>query len=774
VPETQPEAITAENLVELRRQADDVLNINHMVPDARDTRHVPSGVVEAMNALGDRYAPADLTATSEEQVRVMTMWCQLLPHLNLVPLNHEPDQADWHWSGVRCILAGAGYEAHKPLAAHLLEVYPQCPFQPDETLADWTRALATAHQQSGIPVCLARIPWTAYHDLPTVDAEASKDMGLAWATAAALLHILKHVRVHGNEVRVMYRGTAAFYRRDDSTNVLGAQPRLIQGVLASLKMRRIDGRNAEHAVMSLGASRCMGWITFSSLLPVTSLAQAPGTIIVGTFTALAPDPSADGWFQHGLRLTNAWSVGESSTRLFGGSDDTIMGYAWNTEALEEGQAKAYEILAEAVPATFEVDSPTTILRHYQPNFVTDWVGDNDAYESLLDSVLCVAVMRGQLPGSRREFPIVWVLPDVPTQKESTDQGKTAAVGAFAGAMTPGILVSRPPDTNSSPDMRVVAGMIRHDGTIALDEWAMPRTQTHPLSSRNLQTLATGGVVPMGEVLANNPSPVMLSQPIVAGAKCISIPEDIRNRSLFIFLRKLDPTERNNIRNYTAVTSGEVALRMRLAALGLVRRFGLANLSPQASTGYRFSTHLAVAKRLYELRTGKSGPEALCAIEGVLRAMEARTIKHDTDADESGLASEMATGDAVQVRAHDVFSGLNHAELVTLRDLSIQEVANGCITAGQLLRLCAKRDENARTIRGLITGLTGTPPRANDRSLCMAFAHDLARHMPEVGSEWSLPDLAGLDGWRLKRVANIKNTLRVSLHCGHPTQVFATP
>jgi hypothetical protein len=770
------QAITAENLATQRKQAEDVANINHMIPDARDTRNVPPDVVEMLNAAGDRYGPTDLDSTDDEQLRVMSQWCELLPHLNFVPLVHEPDQADWHWSGVRCILAGVGFEAHAALANQLNMVYPQCPLRPDETKDEWMKALAVAHQQSGIPACLARLPWSAVRGLPSVDADAMDDMGLNWATAAALLHFLKHVRIHGDEVRVLFRSSAAMYRRDTSTNVLNAQPRLMAGLLASLRMIRMDGRNKEHAVSAIGTSRCMGWLTFSSLLAVASLSRAPGNVIVGTFTALAPDPSAEGWFQHGLRLVNAWSVGSEVTHPFSGTDAMIMGYAWNTETLSEEQDDIYATLAEAVPSTFTVDSPTSILRQYQPNFVVDWVPDIDAYESLLDSLICVAVMRGQVPGSRREFPVLWVMPDEPTQRGSTDQGKTAVVGAIGGAMTPGILVSRPPDTNSSPDMRVVASMIKKDGTIALDEWAMPKTQTHPLSARNLQTLATGGVIPMGEVLANNPEPVRLHQPVVAGAKCITIPEDVRNRSLFILLRKLNSAERMDIARYRSVVSGEVSLRMRLAALGLVERFNLSALDAIPSLAFRFSVHLAVALRLYTLRSGKTGPQALAALEGTIRAMDARMLQHDIDADLSGLASEMASGEILQVRAHDVFGGLSHEDLCTLGDLMKQVSRDGVVTAGQLLRSCAVRDVNAKTIRGLITGLTGSPPKANDRAINMAFAQDLARHMREVGDEWLLPDIAGLDGWRLKRVANgANNVLRVRLMHEHPANpAFPSP
>jgi hypothetical protein len=152
-------------------------------------------------------------------------------------------------------------------------------------------------------------------------------------------------------------------------------------------------------------------------------------------------------------------------------------------------------------------------------------------------------------------------------------------------------------------------------------------------------------------------------------------------------------------------------------------------------------------------------------------MEARLAKHNHDADESGLASEMDSGEAIQVRASDIFGGMHQGDLTRLADLLKQDAQSGIVTAGQLLRVCARSDENAKTIRGLLVAITGQSPRANDRAICQSFARDLQRRMPEVGTDWVLPEAAGLDGWRLKRIADgTGGTLRVRLVCEHPTSL----
>lgn len=765
-------AISEANLAELRRQADDVTNLCHAIPDRRSTNGMTEDVVEALNAAGDRLGMTDWISTDDEKVRVMSAWVQLLPNLNLVPANHDPNTAEWHWSSVRCFLAGAGYGAHAELAASLCHVYSQCTLLPTETEAEWMKALREAHQQSGIPACISALPWTALRDLPDISRDDAHSADLRWIQAAALLHIIKHVRVFDQEVRVMYKGHALFFTRGQDCNAMDAQPRLLAGLLPSLGMARHDARTKEFPLASIGTSRALKNLPFAALLSARPLSAMPGNILVGGFTRLAPDPNADGWFQHGMRLTRAWVAHAGRTRGFTGNDETVLGYAWHLESPDEDSLIAFDALAAAVPATYEEESPFAILCGYQPNFVLDWAEDLDAYASLIDSVLVMSVMRNRVAGSRGEFPIMWVLPEEPTPEGSTNQGKTTAVTALAGAMTPGIPVTRPADTNSAPDMRAVSSLLRNMGTVALDEWAIPRNRSHPLSASNMQSSATGGGISMGEVLENNPKLIFLRQPIVASAKCLNIPEDVRNRSIFLFQRRLTAEERSNTIAHDAMVSGEVALRMRLAALALVDRFNLWDITPAAAEEFRFKRHLALAAKLYTLRTGKNGPGVEAVVQ-VAQRMEARFRHHFTDADESGLMAEMESGESIAVRATTVFGTMTGSEVVKMRDIS-KETDRGRCTAGQLLQARAKVDDNTHTVRGMLTNLQGAMPRANDRALAQAFGRDLRRLLPNVGDKWMLPEVLGIEGWAIQRLGDGAGVMRYRLICTNPGSPHFTP
>lgn len=769
------DAYTTETVTEARKIAENVNNICHAIPDRRNTEGMTDEVVDVLNHIGDRMGSGmDWDSTSDERIRVMVAWCDLLPAMKLVPLHHDPNTTDWHWSTVRCFLAGAGYEAHAALAARLSATYPQCALDPSESREDWMKALVEAHQHSGIPANIAAIPWATLRQLPGVPKDHGMD--LTWLVAAALLHMVKHVRIYDGEVRVLYGGSVTYYRYAQDTNDVNSQQRTLYGMLSALHMSRADMRKKEGHLTNYAVSKALHGLTFTRFLQAAPLARLPGAVLAGQFTGMLPDPtSTEGWFQHGLRLTNAWVAGNGRIRPYHGSDDTIMGYGWRIDPLTEDTIAAYAALTDAIPTTYEVDTPFAILCQYQPNFVFDWCKDLDAYACLIDAVLIMSVMRGQVAAARREFPLLWVLPNEPTPEASTNQGKTTAVQALAGCMTPGIFVARPPDTNSAPDMRIIAGLIKQYGTLALDEWAMPKNQAHPLSHRNLQTLATGGALPMGEVLENNPSPVVLRQPIVASAKCLSIPEDIRNRSVFIFQRQLEPEERADIQKYTAITSGEVSVRMRMAALDLVRQHNLDKLRVVASQSLRFSAHFSLAMVLYGLRTGTNDPEkAQRVLDETMTRMTHHFAKHYAAADESGLMSEMESGENLTLRASTIFGTASEAELRAMVDLAKQTADNGRMTAGQLLRIRATAANQSSRV--MLAEALGYSPRASDRALCQALGRDLKRIMSKPNDEWALPEFSGVCGWRLKRETDGSNgAVRVKLICTNPASpTFASP
>jgi hypothetical protein len=221
-----------------------------------------------------------------------------------------------------------------------------------------------------------------------------------------------------------------------------------------------------------------------------------------------------------------------------------------------------------------------------------------------------------------------------------------------------------------------------------------------------------------------------------------------------------------------MVGGEVALRMRLAALTLVERFKLYEVVPQASDSLRFKFHAGLAAMMYALRTGKNGPESLAAISATATRMEQRFVHHYMEADESGLLSEMESGESLSLRATTIFGTMSGSEVVKMRDI-LRENDKGRCTAGQMLTARHRIDDSVHNIRQLLANLMGFTPRANDRALAQAFDRDLRRHMPTVKSSWPLPELLGIDGWALQRATDAGATPRYRLICTSPSSPHFT-
>jgi hypothetical protein len=148
-------------------------------------------------------------------------------------------------------------------------------------------------------------------------------------------------------------------------------------------------------------------------------------------------------------------------------------------------------------------------------------------------------------------------------------------------------------------------------------------------------------------------------------------------------------------------------------------------------------------------------------------------RHYAAADESGLMSEMESGENLTLRASSIFGTSNEMELRAMIDLSHQSADSGRMTAGQLLRIRASASN--QQMRVMLADALGYSPRANDRALSQAMGRDLKRIMPKEHDEWSLPDFLGISGWRLKRESDGSNgAIRVRLICSNPADPAFAP
>ena len=178
-----------------------------------------------------------------------------------------------------------------------------------------------------------------------------------------------------------------------------------------------------------------------------------------------------------------------------------------------------------------------------------------------------------------------------------------ATQCLASVVCPGITLIRTPDTNSAPDLRAIADVIRHHGTAALDEWRQPRTETHYFAHDNFQSLVTGGEVTAGRAYENSGS-IKLSHSVIISTKWCDLPDDMINRCLFWFLGSLSKQQRENAATLQAVRSGRIALLMRLGAWADIEDndiVGLLEQEPKASGALRFEGIESLARVMCRLR-----------------------------------------------------------------------------------------------------------------------------------------------------------------------------
>jgi hypothetical protein len=749
------DAITVDNLAAQRETAEQSASPYSAFLGGRAMRESTEEWVAALSAVSVPRYVEDWRHTAPERVRVLAAWCSLLPALSMVPAISEPDRAEWDWCEVRIILSSGGYEAWAELAPLLHAKYPTCPFMADETYSTWRKALDAAHEHSGLPINLGWIPFPVLR-MP----ECGPDAVPTWLTALSALHVLKHTRSVPGRVFVFHRGVAASHDVPTIASDFSGNPTTRAWVTTALGGRNGDKRKKVVAPESEALTRALNKLGPSRLLPLSPVSHLPGCILAGAFSRLIPSAEKGTWFQHGLELHDVWMARDEKVRPFTGDDETILGTEWSVTAMDEAQIEELARLRDSMPSTYQSESPTIVFMQYQPNLVTDWGGE-DALISLYDAVLVASVMRREVRGLAAEFPPLWVLPDKPTVEESTNQGKSYAVRALAGALVPGIRMTGASDSTSAPDVRAVASAIRRDGTVALDEWRPVRSANHPLAYAHFQSLATGGDMSLGEVLENNPAPVRLRQPVVINAKCMSLPDDMVNRSLFMYLRELTQDEQSRIGNVAAIQRGEVSLRMRLGALGLVEQFNLTEIEPLGDKCWRFPFHLALAVQLHHLRTGKPRAESLAEVSAALRKMGNHFVNHVRKADESGLLNQMEDGRTVSIRLSTLFGGLVHDEVTKMNDWAKFAAADG-MTAAQLLRARTYTCEHAGSIQNVLRDLMGQAPKVSERALAVSLMRDVRRNLPKIGDVWGMPEMLGVMGWCLRRVDDYNNTPRVKM------------
>ncbi len=574
----------------------------------------------------------------------------------------EEKNAEFAFYRLRCVLGGAGYANWGILARMVCAQVDGCPFGPDETKEQWHTALVEAHRACGWPTTVLWLDWA---EIPDWDSEEIPD----WLRAAALAHLLKHVRCADEHIHVCYRGVIEYiphririHRSVGSTAFWTA---------AAACLRRPDGK---HSVKR----RALGWAANSlgtdDLLRCSPLTELPGTVLAGPWSTLLPMVSdgRPGFLNPGVRVSGAWKASGGRITPFEGDEGDVLHYSWNTGTAADF-ARQRQLFEHALPSFHEQTSPSEVLLSAYPHWVLPTGDDRAGYTAMVDSILCASVLRSSRPDLLREYPLLAVLPVYPSAELTTNQGKGLMVGALAGAMAPGIPVLTAPNSTSAPDSRSVATELSRWGTLALDEFRIPEAPAHVLSRDNLQSLCTGGVVASGKAMQNEGT-VQLRHSLVLNAKWLDLSPDLRNRTIPIFLDALPDAQRSRIDVKESLESGRFALLLRLAAVSQVERLGLMDQTKQtkaSSNAWRFTSHRAIAARIAGGAL-EDDTRATYVIDDVRLSMDKDLEYHQQLADQTGVSAQSNSGQNVRLSWHAFWSGADDTMITNLTVGATQE------------------------------------------------------------------------------------------------------
>jgi hypothetical protein len=652
----------------------------------------------------------------------------LAPLWARLSLTHEPATAEWHWSRVRMICGSAGYNNHAQLTERLTRLYPQCPMVPTETREEWRDALHTAHRNCGWPVQLGQVTWkTAIRALAFVQDDLYTLP--IWHHVLALLHVLKHVRLSPESDRlvVTFLGAAFAFDWPKGANVLVSKH---LGPLASALRLPTDGPKRQVHPLAKATRQVLTSLTTNGYLRQRSLAELPGLVLHGPWSAVTPDPTTmNNFVQHGSRLTGVWVAQDGRVETTEGTNSDIVGYAWNHDdagAQQDARARLERIL----PRRYEPGLASDLFRAAFPNLIMPDGVDPDAVHALFDAPIVATLLRADVPALAYEYPIVAFLPRSPSLDESTNQGKSYAALTYARILAPAIsTVSSGLDSSSAPDMRDMADQLRMHGTMALDEFQIPKAKAHPLSRANLQLLCTGGRVSAGKVL-ENAGGVSLRHSLVLNAKALDFNPDMVNRTLPFFLGDLTDEHRANADALEAVQSGRLALLARLQTLAMVVEHDvLARLERVAkvstSGGLRFGVHRALARVLYELRTGR--PEA-GEVDAAVAATRESISAHTASADDNGVLASLDEGKVLRVRLSSLLGDMTEQETAAVAAHVAFQGGVGSGGWGEVASLLGGRavvaGQGGKPLCEMVNAVLGLRTRLSNRAVILAVEREI--------------------------------------------------
>ncbi len=665
-----------------------------------------------------------------------------LPLTRIIPLEHQPDNADFLWSKARVLMAGAGYSNHAVLSAILVSLYPLCPFDASATIEVWREDLRKAHKACGWPVTMGHVCWRDLTSALDMVPTETMTPPCHWMTIMALLHVLKHLRrTPTGSLAYVFSGIGATVKMEDGSDTIGNWLRQKQVIVKSLGCRPAKGKLSHPMTHAMDVA--LNRLTVSSILTMRPITKLPPHIIAGPWSTTIPDPShMKGFYQTGLRVDGVWIAENGRVRPYTGDQSDVVDYAWNfTDPGTFGTAR--EEITRIMPQTYVEGWPSDTFLDAFPNIDMSGFSDLDAAKVLLDLPWFASFLRNERDFAR-EYPMVVFMPTVPTFDQSTSQGKTLAAHTFGRVMVPAVPCVGAMDTGSAPDSRALADTLMQHGTVVLEEWTPPKSKGHVLAHAHLQTLITGSSIALGRVLENSGT-VKLHHSMIASAKALDIPPDMVNRTLFWFMREFTEAETARSEVVQRLVSGSTAMEMKLQVIGKVESAGLVDgyaSSPRTKVnGLRFDDHGSLARLLYKLRTGRDESGELAA---ALVLMRSRHVAHTDTADSSGVISSLEDGGMTRIRLSSLMSGLDDSQMRDLNSTlaSYRDRGNRATgpwnTVGELVN-AVKTLRGRHDLQSMLSSIATVRGRPTDRVIIQAVTTDMRGVMPGLDAVFHIQD-----------------------------------
>jgi hypothetical protein len=702
-------------------------------------------------------------ALSDQAEALVKRWVRILSAAKVFPDPSHQNQ-DMAWAPWRCAFAAFGYAAHALVVREIQTCQPHCPWETDETANDWLRSAIDARHQSGWPLTMARLPWepTAAAFGSTAGMPQAPDK---WLVALAALHLARYARRgtrDGRSTLALRPGTQdfRFLVGEAETPITTGIARSLSGVYSVLKIQpaaktKAGGYHRPSEAMLF----ILKHITLKVLDPLIAVTQVPRPWVLGPHPRLVGCAMEPGLTPVSLKLDNVWRM-----NMVAAPNQPVMvkiepletclealDYDWPTEAADSTDDAFTAVLP---PTLNDFELPFDRICSVFHN-VESPVPDAGAYRAALNATLLSPFLK-----DCREFPPIYLCPQVPTDDGATNTGKSTLAKALACVYSPALngVGTVKVGSEGAPSARVILSLLERHGTAAFDEFVLSKDPDHPLSETKILNLATGDAVSFGKVMSNDGALVRLAAPLFISSKVVRGKVDMFNRSLRIELGQLASTM--NHETYAQVQDGtwsfETALHARAIALLYGASVEQAKLAiPYPPKHWRFHTLRALASLLLSRDENLTLADASVRIDNMIDQM----VSRHTDM----LSKSMDTGlSASAVESGSVLLGYQHlfSEDMMNDDVFVLAQSLGARPVRDYLKLAA--DAVAMTPARLVGETYGKDFAGTERQLVLALNRSLVSAMPNIGDYVPLPGQRGTDGWIVVRLPDYGNRMRIEI------------